>query len=129
VGDYRNLSVWKKAHCLSLEIYRATASFPASERFSLVAQLRRSATSIVSNIAEGAGRQNDRELVRFLRIARGSAWELECQLLLSRDMDFIERERHLELEAQCQEVSKMLMGLVRSSRQLRPVLRLMTRDS
>ena len=62
MGDYRQLAVWKRAHALALGIYRSTGSFPDRERYGLVAQLRRAAISIVSNIAEGSGRQSDREL-------------------------------------------------------------------
>jgi len=68
MGNYRQLSVWKQAHGLVLEVYRSTGNFPGCERYGLTAQLRRSALSIVSNIAEGSGRQSDREHVRFLRI-------------------------------------------------------------
>src|SRR6266850_1051013 len=86
MGDYRHLSVWKRAHDFTLVVYRSTASFPESERYGLTAQLRRAAVSVVSNIAEGASRHGDRELSRFLQIAHGSACEVECQLLLSRDL-------------------------------------------
>src|SRR5918999_5942219 len=116
MGDYRQLAVWKRAHALALEIYRSTGSFPDRERYGLVAQLRRAAISIVSNIAEGSGRQSDRELARFLRIARGSACEVECQLLLSRDLGFLQPDGWMALDSDCREVSKMLNGLIRSFR-------------
>jgi four helix bundle protein len=92
MGDYRQLSVWKRAHGLALRIYHATRRFPDTERYGLIAQLRRAAISVVSNMAEGSGRQSDRELARFLRIARGSVCELECQLLLARDLGFLKSE-------------------------------------
>jgi four helix bundle protein len=116
MGDYRELSVWKRAHALALGIYRSTQSFPDRERYGLVAQLRRAAVSMVSNIAEGTGRQSDRELARFLRIARGSACEVECQLLLSRDLGFLKPGTWMALDADCREISRMLNGLIRSFR-------------
>jgi four helix bundle protein len=64
MGDYRQLSVWKRAHDLALEIYRSTECFPARERYGLAAQMRRAAVSVVSNIAEGCGRRGDKELTR-----------------------------------------------------------------
>jgi four helix bundle protein len=114
MGNYRDLSTWKRAHELALGIYRSTGAFPAGERYGLVAQLRRAAVSVVSNIAEGAGRKSDRELARFLRIARGSVCEVECQLLLSRDLGYLKADGWAALDADCREVSKMLNGLIRS---------------
>ena len=71
--DFRDLQVWQKAHRLTLDVYRATRSFPTEERYGLTAQLRRSAASIPTNIAEGCGRDGERELARFISIAAGSA--------------------------------------------------------
>jgi four helix bundle protein len=114
MGDYRQLSVWNRAHSLTLEVYRSTKAFPDSERYGLTAQLQRAAISIVSNIAEGSGRQTDREQVRFLRIARGSACELECQLLLCRDLGFLKPGAWLVLDSDCREVARMLTSLIAS---------------
>ena len=114
MGDYRQLFVWKQAHGLALEIYRRTASFPDTERFGLTAQLRRASISVVSNIAEGSGRRNERDHVRFLRIARGSVCEVECQLLLSRDVGYLDPATWRVLDSHCREVGKMLNGLIRS---------------
>ena len=114
MGDYKQLLVWKHAHGLALEVYRATQRFPSQERYGLVAQMRRAAVSIVSNIAEGSGRQSDREQSRFLRIARGSVHEVQCQLLLSRDLGFMAPDKWLALDGIVQEVSKMINGLVSS---------------
>jgi four helix bundle protein len=116
MGDYRQLAVWKRAYSLTAEIYRSTRPFPDSERYGLTAQMRRAAISIVSNIAEGSGRQTDREQVRFLRIARGSACELECQLLLSRDVGHLKPADWLILDSDCREVGRMLTGLIKSLR-------------
>src|SRR5438093_3248069 len=84
--DFRKLMVWEKAHQLTLSIYQVTAAFPSEETYGLTSQMRRAASSIPSNIAEGCGRQGDAELSRFCTIARGSASELEYQILLSRDL-------------------------------------------
>lgn len=119
MGDYRQLSAWKRAHTLTLAIYRSTQSFPDRERYCLVAQLRRAATSVVSNIVEGASRHSDRELARFLRIAHGSVCEAECQLLLSRDLGYLKHDQWLALNAGCQELGKVLNGLIRSLRPAR----------
>ena len=114
MGNYRDLAVWQRAHTLALEVYRCTASFPDRERYALAAQLRRAAVSLISNIAEGEGRLGDRELARFLKIARGSVREIECQLLLSRDLGYVSSETWASLHRDSEIISKMLNGLVRS---------------
>jgi four helix bundle protein len=114
MGDYKELLVWKQAHRLALDIYRDTQQFPQEERYGLVAQMRRAALSVVSNIAEGSGRQSDREQSRFLRIARGSVHEVQCQLLISRDLGFLTSDKWLVLDGAAQEISKMIHGLVSS---------------
>jgi four helix bundle protein len=114
MGDYKQLLVWKQAHRLALDIYRDTQQFPQEERYGLVAQMRRAALSVVSNIAEGSGRQSDREQSRFLRIARGSVHEVQCQLLISRDLGFLTSDKWLALDGAVQDISKMIHGLVSS---------------
>src|ERR1043166_5306871 len=84
--DFRNLKVWEKAHQLALALYPITASFPGQEAYGLASQIRRAASSIPSNIAEGCGREGDPELARFCIIARGSATELEYLLLLAAEV-------------------------------------------
>jgi four helix bundle protein len=121
MGNYQQLSVWKQAHGFVLEVYRSTRSFPTSERYGLTAQIRRSAVSVASNIAEGSGRLSDREYARYLRIARGSACEVECQLLLCRDLGFLQSEAWQTLNNHCQQLSRMLNGLIRSlERDIKP---------
>jgi four helix bundle protein len=114
MGDYQQLSVWKQAHGFTLEVYRITAGFPESERFGLTAQLRRATISIVSNIAEGSGRRTNRDQGRFLQIARGSVCEVECQLLLSRDVGYLPAATWAILNDHCREIGRMLNGLLRS---------------
>jgi four helix bundle protein len=114
MGNYHKLSVWKRAYSLVLAIYRATKRFPDHERYGLTAQLRRASISVVSNIAEGSGRQGDREHVRFLRMAHGSVCELQCQLLLARDVGYLEGSPWKLLNDDCEQLGKMLNGLIRS---------------
>jgi four helix bundle protein len=116
MGNFRELLVWRHSQDLALEVYRATKSFPTEERYGLTAQMRRAAIPVCSNIAEGCGRQGDRELSRFLQIARGSIRELECQLLLSCKLGYLQQDAHGELDAASQEISRMLNGLIRSFR-------------
>lgn len=98
--DFRKLKVWEKAHRLVLSVYELTRHFPADERFGLTLQIRRAATSVPTNIAEGCGRSGDRELARFLSIAAGSASEVEYQILLSRDLGYIEEDTYRALSKQ-----------------------------
>jgi four helix bundle protein len=116
MGNFRELKVWRRAQDLALDVYRSTSSFPKEERYGLTAQMRRAAISVSSNIAEGCGRQGDRELARFLHIARGSVRELECQLLLSYELGYMQRDAHAKLDADSQEISRMLNRLIRSFR-------------
>jgi len=84
--DFKELKVWRKAHEVTLQSYGITRRFPREELFGLTSQIRRSASSIGANIAEGCGRRSDGEMSRFLHIARGSAVELEYHLRLARDL-------------------------------------------
>lgn len=115
--DFRELKVWQKAHKCVLEIYRSTRTFPTEERFGLTSQLRRAAASVPSNIAEGCGREGDRELARFLSIAAGSASEVEYQLLLTHDLSFLDDEPYRQLDTQINEVKRMLNAFIRKLRE------------
>lgn len=112
--DFRNLKVWQKAHPLVLDVYRVTRTFPKEETYGLVSQMRRSAMSIPTNISEGCGRQSDPDFMRFLVISNGSAKELDYQLLLSRDLNYIDEGTYQRLHAQLDEVCRMLNGLMNS---------------
>lgn len=111
--DFRDLVVWEKAHRLALDVYQATRSFPKEELFGLTSQVRRSAISVPSNIAEGCGRDGDGDFARFLRIAAGSASEVEYQLLLARDLEYLADEAYDPLHASVCEVKRMLTSLIR----------------
>jgi four helix bundle protein len=110
--DYRNLTVWQKAHTLALAVYEASGRFPKEERYALTSQLRRSAVSIGSNIAEGTGRSGNGDFGRFLHMAFGSACELEYQLLLARDLKFLATDTQDELFSHINEVKRMLASLL-----------------
>ncbi len=112
VRDFKELKVWQKAHRLVIEVYRHSRSFPPDERFGLTAHLRKSATSVPSNIAEGCGRQGEREFARFLSIAAGSASEAEYQLLLARDLGYLQPHVHRQLDDQVNEVKRMLNSFI-----------------
>ena len=111
--DFRDLKVWAKAHQVVLDVYRATASFPRAELYGLPSQLRRSAVSVPSNIAEGCGRSQD-DFGRFVQIAAGSASELEYQLLLAKDLDLLRIDTFHALSTKTIEVKRMLAGLLAS---------------
>jgi four helix bundle protein len=106
--------VWQKSYGLCLGVYRLAAEFPREERFGLATQVRRSAASIPSNIAEGYARQALRDYVRFLWIARGSLAELETQLMLCADFRYASRDRFEELLQDVAELQPMLLSLIRS---------------
>ena len=110
--DFRELKVWEKAHHLTLQIYRIIKNFPPYERFGLTIQLRRSAASVPTNIAEGCGKNGERELARFMSIAAGSASEVEYQLLLAYDLNYIQDETYRELNQQVNEAKKMLNSFI-----------------
>ena len=90
--DYKNFTVWQKSHQLTLDVYKILNNFPKEEIFGLTSQMKRSSSSIPTNIAEGCGRNTDKDFARFLIIAFGSANELEYQFILSRDLNFIDLE-------------------------------------
>ena len=112
VKSYRDLSAWQKARLLVKEVYLLTAAFPVGERFGLVSQMNRAAVSIPSNIAEGYGRATTQDYLHFLRIARGSAYELETQLALAQDLGLCTEARGLRVQVMLQEEIRILQGLI-----------------
>ncbi|HYE25221.1 MAG TPA: four helix bundle protein [Clostridia bacterium] len=120
MADFKKLAVWQKAHDLTLELYRATSKFPSSELYGLTSQVRRAASSIGANLAEGCGRGCDGDLARHISIATGSASELEYHLLLARDLGFITANDHVRLGAGLREVGRMLAALSRNVAGRRP---------
>lgn len=114
--DFRRLKVWEKAHRLVLEVYKTTARFPREEAYGLSAQLRRASVSVPANIAEACGRRSNREMAKFLQIGMGSASETEYELLLARDLGYLEGSAYLRLQTSVTEVEKMLGSLLRKVR-------------
>src|ERR1700693_2998963 len=110
--SFRNLRVWEKSHRLTLDIYALSKGFPRDEMFGLTSQMRRASASIGMNIAEGCCRKGDIEMGRFLQIAMGSASELEYQLLLAHDLEYLHNPAYESLTAQVIEVKKMLSSLM-----------------
>lgn len=111
--DFRTLHVWRKSHALTLDVYNATKSFPKEELFGLTSQMRRSSSSIPTNIAEGCGRASNADFQRFLQIAFGSLSELDYQLILAHDLGWLDRSIHAELGDKLIEIKKMLSTLIR----------------
>ena len=112
--NFRELQVWQKARALALDVYTITKNFPTDECFGLTNQTRRAVISIASNISEGAGRNSDRDLARYLSIAAGSANELECQIILASDFEYLPEVDAKRIEESIQEIRKMLHGFIRS---------------
>lgn len=110
--NYIDLEVWKKTRELVKIIYKLTNSFPKDELNGLTNQVRRSAISVPSNIAEGCGRQSTKETIHFLYISRGSLYELETQLYLSCDQNFISKEELTLLLNQIEKCKKLLNGFI-----------------
>jgi four helix bundle protein len=111
--DFRHLKVWENAHEMALAAYKLTTEFPKHELFGLTSQIRRCASSIPANIAEGCGRLGNSELHRFLQISCGSSNELEYHLLLAKDLGYISQAEYQSAREQLFELKKMLVALTR----------------
>ena len=114
--DFRQLRVWEDAHNLTIEIYQATKDFPKEELFALTNQIRRACVSIGSNIAKGCGRGSNKEYANFLQIALGSAFEIDYQMLLAKDLQYIESEKYLFLSEKIASVKRQLASLLQKVR-------------
>ena len=112
---YRNLVVWQKAMELAEKVYLVTRNFPEEEIYALTSQVRRSAVSVPSNIAEGKGRGTGKEFIQFLRIALGSLYELQTQLELSMRIGYITTAQLNPIDSLALEVEKMLNSLITST--------------
>lgn len=113
-ADYKELIVWQKAISLVTRVYAVTRNFPADERFGITNQLRRAAVSIASNIAEGQGRQSRIEFARFLRISNGSRQEVETQLVIAHELQFLTATDLTELCERLGEIGRLTAGLLQS---------------
>ena len=109
--NYKNLVVWQKAMALVALIYQISANFPDDEKFGLISQIRRAAVSIPSNIAEGYGRENDKEFNQFLKIALGSISEVETQILIAEMLGFCNSETQEDISSKLNEIKNMVHAL------------------
>ncbi len=108
--NLKELKIWKKAIDLAVEVYRVSALFPPDEKYGLISQTRRAAVSISSNIAEGAGRNSEKEFKYFLGIANGSSFELQTQLFISNKLSLLSNEDLEKILQQIEELQKMNYG-------------------
>lgn len=105
---FKELEIWKRSRLFCSEIYSITSKFPESEKFGLTNQLRRASVSIPSNIAEGSSRSSNKDFSRFLQITLGSAYEIETQLLIANDLNFITNSELEDTISELQEIIKMV---------------------
>lgn len=112
--NYKELKVWQKSYSLCMEIYKVTGQFPNEEKYGLTSQIRRSAVSIPSNIAEGYGRKTTADYIRMLDIAYGSLCELETQIMIADDLNYAMHADKERLRTLISEVERMLKALIRS---------------
>jgi len=114
IRDFTDLLVWQKAHNLVVRIYKMVANFPSVEKYGLSDQLRRASVSITSNIAEGFGRQGNKEKIQFFYLAMGSLTEVRNQIYIARDVGYLHSDNLLDsLLMEMIEVQKMLYGLIK----------------
>ena len=116
IRSFTDLNVWQEGHTLVITIYKETRKFPREELYSLTDQLRRAAVSVTSNIAEGFGRQGYREKIQFYYVAQGSLIEVKNQLLIARDIGYLDRKIFNSLALQANTVHRLLQGLITKSK-------------
>jgi four helix bundle protein len=119
MSDYKKLKVWETAHKFTIDIYKITKGFPEDEKYGLISQIRRSVSSISTNIVEGCGQLGNGNLIRFLGIARGSAFEVEYQLLLSKDLGYININEFSVLNERIKSIIRMINNLIKSLKNLK----------
>jgi four helix bundle protein len=112
--DFNSLSIWQQSHALTLKIYSVSHGFPKQETYGLTSQIRRSCSSIPTNIAEGCGRSSNVELRRFLVISSGSASELHYQLILAKDLNYISQPLYTELCEQLLNIRRMISSFIKN---------------
>lgn len=116
IRSFTDLKVWQEGHKLVIIIYEITKKFPKEEIFSLVNQMRRSASSITSNIAEGFGRQGYKEKIQFYYLSQGSLTELKNQIIIAKDVGYLSEEGFRESARQANETHRLLQGLISKSK-------------
>lgn len=118
IKTFTDLNAWKNGHELILDIYKTTNTFPQSEIFGITSQIRRSAVSITSNIAEGFSRQSYKEKIQFYSIAQGSLTELQSQLLIARDVGYMNGDSYDKNFEKTITTHKLIGGLIKKSKQI-----------
>lgn len=113
INSYRDLLVWQRSMSLVTEVYKITQSFPSSELYALTSQIRRSAVSIPSNIAEGYGRNSTADYKRFLQIAVGSLFELQTQIEIAFNLNYVSKDIFDEIFEKAKELDRMLLSLIK----------------
>jgi len=111
--NFKELKIWNLAMEIAEEIYKISSNFPAEEKYGIVSQIRRSAVSVPSNIAEGTGRGSDKEFRHFLEVALASAYELETQLILTEKLKFSKEELNTSIHNKLNELEKMIAGFIK----------------
>ena len=114
IKTFRDLKIWQQSMELVTEIYRATSSFPEEEKYGLTSQLRRSSVSIPSNISEGFGRNSQGDFKRFVNISMGSLFELQTQIEVARNLEFISKEIFENLYDHSREIERMMSSFIRT---------------
>lgn len=114
MNSYEDLEVWQRSVALATRLYKITDPFPSAEKFGLISQIRRAATSIPANIAEGWGRGSTKEYIQFLFVARGSLMELETHMIIAHNLEYLASEQLSELRSETRQVGKMLNGLIKA---------------
>lgn len=112
--NFKNLKIWSNSIELSISVYNVTKSFPDTEKFGLISQLRRASVSVPSNIAEGSGRKNTKEFIYFCHIANGSLCEVETQLIIANKLEFIKASIFDALIIKIIDLRKMLFGFIKN---------------
>jgi four helix bundle protein len=112
INSYKDLEVWKRSFRLALNTYKATERFPDRERYGLTSQIRRSAISVPSNIAEGFARNSRKDFVRFLRMANGSLFELQTQMSLAAELKYLSEQTAAAFENEAGQIGRMLAALI-----------------
>jgi four helix bundle protein len=118
IKSFTDLKVWQEGHKLVILVYKITKKFPREETFSLVDQMRRSSSSITSNVAEGFGRQGMKEKIQFFYVAQGSLTEFKNQILIAKDVGYLDKNDLQELAEQANITHKLLQGLIKKSKSL-----------
>ncbi len=113
-NKFEELEVWRKAHQLVLKIYKITGGFPRDEKYRLGDQLRRSAASVTTNVVEGRSRAGKKEFIHFLSLSQASLEETKYHWLLAKDLGYLTGQVYDDLQDDCEEISRMINGLMRS---------------